>query len=137
MTATTATPTSKSRILRSLSRASAVLTKPLSGGRLIGLWAIVHHVGRRSGTTYATPVATIRVDGGFLIPLPFGSETQWARNVLAAGGCTVSWHGAEHTTTDPEILAWDAARPLLPALFRLIIPVVGIQQLLRLRDAQA
>jgi deazaflavin-dependent oxidoreductase (nitroreductase family) len=135
MTATTATPTSKSRILRSLSRASALLTRPLSGGRLIGLWAIVHHVGRRSGTAYATPVATIRVDGGFLIPLPFGSETQWARNVLAARGCTVSWHGAEHTAIDPEILAWDAARPLLPARFRLIVPAVGIKQLLRLREA--
>jgi deazaflavin-dependent oxidoreductase (nitroreductase family) len=127
----------KNRTLRSLSRASGILTRPLSGGRLVGLWGIVHHLGRRSGTAYATPVATIRIGDGFLIPLPFGSETQWAHNVLAAGRCTVGWHGGEHPTTDPEVVDWDTARDLLPARYRVLIPIVGIKQLLRLRDAKA
>jgi deazaflavin-dependent oxidoreductase (nitroreductase family) len=135
MTATTVHATTKARFLRPLARATAVLTRPLSGGRLIGLWAVVHHVGRRSGTAYATPVAIIRIHDGFLVPMPFGEETQWVRNVLAAGRCRIAWHGGEHETTIPEILDWDAARSLLPRRYRLIMPIVGIKQLLRLRDA--
>jgi len=40
------------------------------------------HVGRRSGHTYTTPVVTIPFSEGFVIPLPYGADTDWCRNVL-------------------------------------------------------
>ena len=45
---------------------------------------IVHHVGRRSGRPYETPVLLTPIDGGFLIPLTYGPDRDWVRNVTAS-----------------------------------------------------
>jgi deazaflavin-dependent oxidoreductase (nitroreductase family) len=124
----------KTRILRTLGRLSAGTSRPLAGRRFFGLWAIVSHVGRRSGTAYVTPVVALHSPGTFLIPLPFGSSTQWPRNVLAAGGAQIRWKGRDHMTVDPEIVDWTTARPLVGGLLQAIIPVVGIKNFLRLRE---
>ena len=55
-------------------------------GRLPG-FGIVTHVGRKSGKVYRTPVNVFRAPEGFLIALTYGRESEWVRNVLAAGGC--------------------------------------------------
>ena len=44
--------------------------------------AIIHHLGRSSGRSYATPVVAEPVSDGFVIPLPYGADTDWCRNVL-------------------------------------------------------
>jgi hypothetical protein len=48
-------------------------------------YAVVRHVGRRSGTAYQTPVEGYRTAEGMLILLPYRPVTDWCRNVLAAG----------------------------------------------------
>jgi hypothetical protein len=50
-------------------------------------FGIVTHVGRKSGKDYRTPVNAFRAPEGFLIALTYGRESEWVRNVLAAGGC--------------------------------------------------
>lgn len=50
-------------------------------------WAIVVHRGRKSGRTFRTPLWAFRRRNGFVIALTYGPETDWVRNVLAAGGC--------------------------------------------------
>jgi deazaflavin-dependent oxidoreductase (nitroreductase family) len=122
------------RILRTLGRGTAGLSRPLAGRWFFGLWAIVHHVGRRSGTAYATPIVALHRPGTFLIPLPFGPSTQWPRNVLAADGCRLRWKGRDYATVDPEIVDWNTAEPLVGSLLRVVIPVVGIKNFLRLRE---
>ena len=56
----------------------------------------VEHVGRRSGRPYATPVVAVPVEGGLVIPLPYGPDVDWCRNLRAAGGGTVVRHGRRH-----------------------------------------
>lgn len=74
-----------------------------------GSWAsIVRHVGRRSGADYRTPVTPIAVDGGFVVPLPYGPTADWVRNVLAAGGATLDHQGEEVAVTEPEVLGEEA-----------------------------
>src|SRR5262245_15159115 len=51
-------------------------------------FAIVHHVGRRSGRAYETPVNVFHRDGTYLFALTYG-EGEWVRNVLAADGCEI------------------------------------------------
>jgi deazaflavin-dependent oxidoreductase (nitroreductase family) len=131
----TRSESTKTHILRTLGRLSAGTSRPLAGRRFFGLWAIVQHVGRRSGTAYATPIVALHSPGTFLIPLPFGASTQWPRNVLAAGGCRLRWKGRDHATVDPEIVDWATARPLVGPLLRAVVPVVGIKSFLRLREA--
>jgi deazaflavin-dependent oxidoreductase (nitroreductase family) len=125
------TPSRKSRFLRALARAGAGASVPLAGRRFFPLWGIVRHAGRRSGRAYDTPVVIQRTNDGFLIPLPFGGSTQWARNVLAARGCTVRWRAHEYRAGAPEVIDWPRARSSYGPLLRLVIPVTGIATFLR------
>jgi deazaflavin-dependent oxidoreductase (nitroreductase family) len=77
-------------------------------------YGAVRHSGRRSGATYQTPVDVARTSGGVLISLPYGPETNWCRNVLAAGGCTVTVDGEELALIDPEVLLTPEAVAQLP-----------------------
>ena len=127
----------KSRFLRALARLGSAPTRPLAGRRWFPLWAVLHHVGRTSGRHYAIPVAIQRTEGGFLIPVPFGDATQWVRNVLAAGSCTIRWRGRDHVEVRPRVLDRPQARPEFDRAFSGLIPATGIKTFLRVDDADA
>ena len=57
------------------------------------------------------PIALIptRSDDILVIGLPWGIQTNWAQNVLAAGGATLTWKGGEHAVTHPRIVRADEA----------------------------
>jgi deazaflavin-dependent oxidoreductase (nitroreductase family) len=108
---------------RAIQRATAPVARALAGRRWFPLWAVVHHRGRRSGTEYATPVAIVpTVDKTIiLIGLPWGATTNWARNVVAAGGATIAWKGSEHRTVTPRILTAADAAMLARHPFRFVV----------------
>jgi hypothetical protein len=58
-------------------------------------WAVLHHVGRRSGVAYDTPIDAQLTPEGAVIPLVYGPSVDWCRNVLAAGGCTLTVGGED------------------------------------------
>src|ERR687892_415207 len=66
------------------------------------IFAVLEHRGRRSGRTYATPVAARRTDDGFVISLAFGAQVDWYRNVVAAGGGAIRWRGVTYAVADPR-----------------------------------
>ncbi len=66
-------------------------------GRKQSPYAIIHHVGRRSGHAYATPVVAELSSDRFVIALPYGTGVDWYRNMLAAGRCTLTWQGQDYT----------------------------------------
>jgi deazaflavin-dependent oxidoreductase (nitroreductase family) len=113
--------------IRAVSRRFGAIAKPISGTRLLPLWAIVRHRGRTSGTAYATPVVALHTDDGFIIPLPFGDATQWARNLFAAGGGSIRSGGREHKVIEPQILELAAALPYLPLAVRFATRRLGIR----------
>jgi deazaflavin-dependent oxidoreductase (nitroreductase family) len=61
-----------------------------------GPFSLVRHVGRRSGKRYETPIIVAPVEDGFVIELTYGPDVDWHKNVVAAGGCTLVWHGKEY-----------------------------------------
>lgn len=95
----------------------------LAGKRWFPPWAIVHHRGRRSGIEYATPVEIVpaRDRGVLLVCLPWSANTNWARNVVAAGGATLTWRGREQRTVEPRIMTGAEASELARALFRPVV----------------
>jgi deazaflavin-dependent oxidoreductase (nitroreductase family) len=109
------------------------LLTPLAGSRWFPLWAVLHHVGRRSGTAYATPVVARPTVDGFLIPLPFGDSTQWARNLLAAGRGSLRHAGRTFDVTGPEIIDLQVAGPDLAAPIRFLSGRLGIRRYVRVR----
>lgn len=66
-------------------------------------FAIVSHVGRKSGRTYRTPVNAFRTDDGYIVALTYGSGSDWVKNVLAAGSCELQTKGRRVLLSDPRI----------------------------------
>ena len=136
MTITTQTRrTGAGELMRVFTRVTDPITRPLAGHRFFKLWAVVHHVGRRSGARYATPVAIVTTPDGFVIPLPWGERTNWARNVLEAGGCHVQWGGTEYSLVDPQLITRSEADEFFGRILRLGLSIFGMRVFLRLRRA--
>jgi deazaflavin-dependent oxidoreductase (nitroreductase family) len=95
--------------------------------RGLGPFAIVGHVGRRSGTPHETVIWVWPTRIGFVIALIYGPEVDWRRNLLAAGGGTVFWHNKLYTVGTPEPIDATTALRAFPALFRLVFRTVGRQ----------
>jgi len=97
--------------------------------------SVVHHVGRRSGRPYRTPVVPVRVDGGFVIALPYGGRADWVQNVLDAGRATIDHEGERYELERPEIVSTDAVEDCFGASERRSHRAFKVDQCLRLRIA--
>jgi deazaflavin-dependent oxidoreductase (nitroreductase family) len=93
--------------------------------------AVVRHVGRRSGRPSRTPVVAQPVDGGFVIPLPYGADTDWCRNVRAAGHFVLERSGKTFDVGSLEIVAAEAVWPLVPDRRRRVWRRLGIAEFFR------
>ena len=109
----------------------------VAGRRHIRFAAQIHHRGRRSGRPYVTPASARRAGPFLLIPLTFGTGSDWCRNVLAAGGCTVRWNGATYATDQPQVLDEEAAMAVGGAAVsrverHVLLPLMGVSTFLQL-----
>lgn len=89
-------------------------------------WAVIAHTGRKSGSTYRTPVTAFRRGNAIAIPLPYSANAQWVKNVIAAGGATVIRAGRERPVTNPRVVT-DAPPPELGRIAALMsrrVPVL-------------
>lgn len=97
--------------------------------------SIIRHVGRRSGTAYATPVVVQPLGDRFVFALPYGRNVDWYRNVLAARRGTVVWHGKEYAVENPEPLVVSTGRPAFPLALRLIVRIMGAQHFMQMKSS--
>jgi deazaflavin-dependent oxidoreductase (nitroreductase family) len=120
---------------RRLARFNRVVTNPIVrhvAGRLPG-FAILHHVGRRSGRSYRTPVNMLRAgDGRYVIAITYGRDSDWVRNTLAAGTCVAEARGRRIELSDPEIVH-DERRALMPLPARTILGLADVNDFMLLR----
>ena len=96
--------------------------------------ALIHHVGRRSGAPYVTPIGVLPMDGEFLVYLPYGPEVDWLRNVRAAGSAELRVDGSTHTVS-PRMVEPAEALPYLSASDRRVVRLFGVTDFLALRRA--
>jgi deazaflavin-dependent oxidoreductase (nitroreductase family) len=118
---------------RSIARFNKHFTNRLTlrvAGYLPG-FAIVSHVGRKSGRPYRTPVNAFRTDGGYIIALTYGAQSDWVKNVLAAGSCELQTRGGQVCLFDP-IIVTDDSKDWAPLLVRLILGLIDAPQYMRL-----
>lgn len=95
--------------------------------------AVVHHVGRASGRAYRTPVVARPIAGGFVIPLPYGVDTDWCRNVRAAGHFAISRAGETTEVGNLEVIGAAEALPLVDERARRSWQRLHIERFLRVR----
>ncbi|HEX7298542.1 MAG TPA: nitroreductase family deazaflavin-dependent oxidoreductase [Solirubrobacteraceae bacterium] len=121
---------------KALARFNRVVTNPIArhvAGRLQG-FAIVTHVGRRSGRVHRTPVNLFGGGDRYVIALMYGADSQWVRNVLAAGEAEIETRGQRIHLVEPEVVH-DPSRSLVPAPVRPIVGAVGVSDFMLLRRA--
>jgi len=105
------------RFMRQVNR---TLTNPVMGtfAWLVPPLAVVHHVGWKTGRAYSTPVVAFGSDAGILIPMSYGRDVDWARNIIRAKGCELERMGRRITLRNPRIVGFDRARRRLPGVLR-------------------
>src|SRR5437879_1007878 len=99
-------------------------------------FGVVVHPGRRSGREYQTPVNVFTTEDGYVLALTYGPDTDWVKNVLAAGGCELRTRGRAIRLVSPHLFH-DEARHAIRPLERQVLRVLGVADFLSLKTAPA
>jgi deazaflavin-dependent oxidoreductase (nitroreductase family) len=121
-------------IPKAVARFNRYVTNPVARtfARRVPPFALVLHRGRVSGREYRTPVWSFRTKDGYIIPLTYGADSEWVRNVIAAGGCRLRTRGRVEGLTHPQVLRGARGRDLVPALLRGPLRAMNVWEFLRL-----
>jgi deazaflavin-dependent oxidoreductase (nitroreductase family) len=97
-------------------------------------WVVLHHVGRRSGKEYRTPLVAFaaRPEQEILavMPLPWGTGTDWVRNTMSAGTVRLTRGGTDFLVKDVRVVpAYEVVDWLAPAP-SMLLSALGIEECL-------
>src|SRR6201997_3510977 len=90
-------------------------------------FGILTHLGRKSGRVYRTPINVFRASNGFIIALTYSSQSEWVKNVLAAGGCGLKTRGKKYQLSLPNVVH-DPQLQRFPIPVRLVLRLVGADE---------
>lgn len=100
------------------------LAEPLA--RRFANFAIVHHVGRRTGTKYATPVNYFAAGARTLVvALTYGPNADWIRNLVDGPG-SLEIAGRIVRIEDVALVGREEAWQFLPRVVRLVLRVLRV-----------
>ncbi len=107
--------------------------------RLFAGWmpgfGLLTYAGRTTGRIYHLPINVFQRGDRYIFALTYGSDSQWVRNVMAAGGCEIRIRGRNIRLVEPELIV-DPEVVLVPQPARFFLKrVVRVTELLRMRAA--
>jgi hypothetical protein len=76
-------------------------------------------------------VNVFRAPNGFIIALTYGSQSEWVKNVLAAGGCELETRGKKYQLPAPTVVH-DPSRLRFPFPVRIVLTLVGADEYMEL-----
>jgi deazaflavin-dependent oxidoreductase (nitroreductase family) len=102
------------KLSRRVARVNKVVTNRIQGvyAWLVPPWAVILHRGRRSGRWYRTPVLAFAQQRTLVIALLYGEESDWLRNLRAAGGGQVVRMGRTFRLGEPRVVDTSTAAEL-------------------------
>jgi deazaflavin-dependent oxidoreductase (nitroreductase family) len=100
-------------------------------GRLPGFGILLYR-GRKSGKPYRTPMNVFRRGDEYVLALTYGSDVQWVKNVLAAGGCELVTRGRTIRLVDPRLFV-DPSRRTMPRPVRFFLGLMRVTEFMRLQ----
>lgn len=117
-----------------VARFNRYVTNPIV--RRFAGWApgfcILTHVGRRSGREYRIPLNVFRSDDGFVFALTYGSDADWVKNVMTAGGCTIRYRRADIALERPRFLPTEEGMAHMPPPARIMLGLVDVTEFLEM-----
>ncbi len=78
-----------------------------------GVYPVVKHVGRTSGKSYETPLDAYPTKTGYVLVARYGPESDWVRNILAAGSATLRIGDEVHALVSPQLVSQTEALNVL------------------------
>jgi deazaflavin-dependent oxidoreductase (nitroreductase family) len=121
-----------------IAKINRVITNPVTrrfAGR-VPPFAVVEHRGRTSGMLYRTPIMAFPSNDGFVVALTYGPETDWVRNVLAAGDCALDYRNQRIALTEPKLLHGSSGAAPLPGPVRFALRLLHVDEFLSLRRSK-
>lgn len=115
-----------------LLRVGNTLARRVAGRRV---YALLQHQGRRSGRTYTTPVVAWHRGTTIIVPLSFGTTSDWCQNVLAHNGCRMQLRGQWYAAHAPQLIPRDDAVTYLPPLARIGARLLPVATYIKLRTS--
>lgn len=97
-------------------------------------FCILRYRGRKSGKAYRTPMNVFRRKSAWIFALTYGSDVQWVKNVLDAGGCDIETRGRIVQLEGPELIH-DPSRRLVPRIVGFFLGFIGVTEFLRMQSA--
>lgn len=101
-------------------------------GKQFGHFAILSHMGRKTGKLYRIPIIAEPIENGFVIALTYGKKVDWYENIQANGSCSIKWKEKDYTLINPEFVTKEIGLLAFPKLLRSILRKVGIEYFLKL-----
>ncbi len=98
-----------------------------SAGSARSQFALIRHVGRRSGKPYQTPIMVLPKGEDFIIALTYGPKVDWYRNLRACGQGTLLWRGRTYAIEQPELIDRTPALSAFSPPQRFILRLAGVQ----------
>lgn len=122
-------------VLKAIRRMNRAVFNPrqLDAGTAGAYASVIVHVGRRTGASYETPVVAESTGDGFVIALPYGSQADWLKNVLAIGSATIVHEGSAHRVADPEVVPMETVDAYFAPAARRSHRIFGTRECLRVR----
>ncbi len=97
--------------------------------------AIVLHRGRRTGRAFATPVLAFHTADGLVVGVLYGIESDWVRNVKAAGRAQVRRRGVVRDYQRAQLVSREEGIRLLPAAVGVAFRALKVRGFIRLEAA--
>lgn len=99
-------------------------------------FGVLEHVGRTSGTVRQTALMAFhRRPDRWVIALTYGTDVEWLRNVIAAGGCRLLSRGRWVEVTEPRQFR-DASRSSVPWLVRPMLMILRVSDFVEMREVR-
>jgi deazaflavin-dependent oxidoreductase (nitroreductase family) len=110
------------------------LSRPLA--RWLPGFGILVYRGRKSGKAYRTPINVFRHGDEYVLALTYGSDVQWVKNVVAAGGTELVTRGQTVRLVEPHLFV-DPGRASMPQPVRFFLGLMRVTEFMRLRISSA
>lgn len=95
-------------------------------------FAALRHVGRSSGRRYRIPINAFPTESGFVFALTYGRDTDWVKNVMAAGRADLDYGGETISLSNPRFVGNERASAAIPSTARLLLSLLHVDEFLEL-----
>jgi deazaflavin-dependent oxidoreductase (nitroreductase family) len=96
-------------------------------------FAVITHIGRKSGKLFKTPIIVRRVDEGFVAALTYGPTVNWYQNIVKAQHCIVLWHNKQYTSNKIESISTEKGLAAFPFPFNIVLKKRGTKDFILLK----